>query len=693
MKYLGPQDDDLDIATSRSLFPSKTKAELGSTYLAGDHFPGMAFCTDSSPPSPVFSFNGQWLMMGTFTVVSTDPGPIVVPPVDSAVRRGINIAGAEYSETVIPGSEGTNYDITTAQNAIDWKAQGANVIRFPFQLARCFDTPGGALNAAGKAMIAKLVANYNAAGGGIPYILDGHDYAKRWVSGAMRQLGSSQYPFSALYSDWATLAAYIEGNEAFCGIDFINEPNGFSNLSSEFNYIARPFKQLMRDPQYRSPFPNLNWYTTGPFSVTKSVGATPGKMSWNASNVTQPYVRHLDGGGNNGGDTLVAGQTYTVSFWTQGTVTAGTHYMRFSAGNYNTDGGTLLQSVLIPAAASKTRLSVQITMPAGQTKLYYNHDMNAFSGVGELSDWNITEGTALRDFVPWSSDGTVAVVSTVMNGCIAAVRAAGYTGWCLWEGDRASGLMDFGTNYGFWPDKMWTDPLDKTMMSVHHYTDYSGAYTSAWTQEERDRILLYIKIMSDWNSAKDIRVQVGEWAPPNDASADSVQRRIDSITAADAYNAAGWDHTYFAAGVKPGSFTSITAVAVDSSKGNTTNLSIVTSHFGGSGGTTPTPTPSDAMTYNGNAITNDGDSVTYSTGNVSTSPSSPTTPTNPTTPTTPTTSAFGMTYNGNGITNDDDSVTYNGDSGTNGSTTPASSTAVAYNGTSLTKDGTAVTQN
>lgn len=61
------------IGGSSFLFPSKTVAELGSTYLARDHFPGLAFCSDSSPPAPVYSFGGQWLILGTFVVISTDP--------------------------------------------------------------------------------------------------------------------------------------------------------------------------------------------------------------------------------------------------------------------------------------------------------------------------------------------------------------------------------------------------------------------------------------------------------------------------------------------------------------------------------------------------------------------------------------------------------------------------------------------
>lgn len=612
MKSLGPQTSGQDIATVFSSFPSKSVAELGSTYLAGNHYPGMAFCVDSTPPAPVYSYLGKWLMLGTATVVSTDP----FPAADATARRGINLSGMENAQTTLPGAAGTNYFLPTLANFQYWAGKGMNIVRQPIYMGRWFDTPGGPLNATGKAHLDLLQSYADATG--MVIVLDGHDYATRYINGATQQLGSSAYPVAAWANDWQQVAKYIKGKSAFWGIDFFNEPGGLAVTSSEFNYISRPFVQLMRDPQFRNPTLTANWYITDPYTLATTGGTNGGGcLSWNSTAAAyKDAVRHLDGTGNSGGDTLVAGQTYTVSFNYTTTATGGTHNIYFAAGDYASGSGVALGNIALTATTAVTRVSLTFTMPAGQTKLYYNLNMQGFVGAGQMQDMNITVGSTLQSFVPWSSDGgTLATASTAQNAAIAAVRSVGYTGWLLWEGDRSNNLASFGDNYGYYPDVPWVDPLNRTQMSLHYYQDlnYSGSYAASgspdtnnggvWSQAQRDRIAVQMKVVGDWATAKGVKVFLGEYGVPSDSSTSSVNYRTDfdsMMSLADQYSFNG---TYWAAG---DGFTSITSIGPASGVDNATVLPIVQAHDW-----THVGTPANAAFYNGSVMTNNGSTVTY----------------------------------------------------------------------------------
>lgn len=641
MRFLGTQPTPDSIATVLSAFPSKTVAELGSTYLASDHYPGIAFCLDSTPPVPVYSYAGQWLMVGVNTVVSTDPAT----PADTTPRRGVNLSGMEYSQTVIPGAAGTNYFLPTLASFQYWAAQGMNIVRQPIYLGRWFDTPGGALNSTGMAHLDLMQSFADATG--VPILLDGHDYASRYINGATVTLGSTAYPISAWASDWAKVAAYIKGKSAFWGIDFVNEPQNLAILSSEFNYMARPFVQLMRDPQFRNPTPSLNWYTTDPYTVANTGGTNGGGcISWNStSGAYKDAVRHLDGSGNSGGDTLVAGQTYTVSINYTSTATSGTHFLYFAAGDYASGSGVALGSIALVATGGViTPASVTFKMPAGQTGLYYNFNMQGFVGTGQAQDFNITVGSTLQTFVPWSSDGgPLATISTAQNSAIAAVRGVGYDGWLLWEGDRSSGLSSFGDNYGFFPDIPWVDPLNRTQWTVHYYQDpdYSGTYTAQWTQATRDRLAGQMAILGANSAAKGYTVFMGESGVPSDTSASSVNYRTDydtMLTLADGYSFNG---TYWAASDNGNDFSSITDISPINGVDNATVLPIVKAHDWTHVGNVY---PADAVTRNGSALTYNGTTITRDTG---------------TPPVYPTTPANAVTYNGATLTDNGTTITRN----------------------------------
>ncbi|WP_213881182.1 cellulase family glycosylhydrolase [Pseudomonas sp. dw_358] len=543
-------------------------------------------------------------MLGTATVVSTDP----YPAADATARRGINLSGMEYSETTLPGAAGTNYFLPTLANFQYWAGKGMNIVRLPIYLARWFDTPGGPLNATGQAHLDLVQGYANATG--LVIVLDGHDYASRYINGATQTLGSSAYPIAAWASDWQQVAKYIKGKSAFWGIDFFNEPQNLAVQSSEFNYTSRAYKQLMRDPQFRNPDTGANWFVTAPFSISTTGGRSGGgHLVLNATTAQYKVIRHWNNG-NDTGYAVKANTTYVMSFYVTQATTQGTNTLTINAGGNSGDSGAVaLATLSITDQATATRVSVQFTTGASQTLIYWDMNIQGVIGTGSYDDWNLNEGTTLQTFVPWGSDGgTVATNTTAQNAAIAAVRSVGYTGWLLWEGDRSTGLASFGDNYGYFPDVPWVDPLNRTQMSLHYYLDpnYSGVYdatTGQWTQATRDRLAGQMQVVGTWSAAKGVTVFLGEYGVPSDTSTSSVNYRTDFDSMMSLMDQYSFNGTYWAAG---DGFTSITSIGPVSGADNTTVLPIVQAHDW-----THVGTPANAAAYNGAAITSNGSTVTY----------------------------------------------------------------------------------
>ncbi|WP_213881682.1 cellulase family glycosylhydrolase [Pseudomonas sp. dw_358] len=506
------------------------------------------------------------------TTTNTDP------------RRGISLSGMEYSEDVLPGTPGTDYFLPTLANFQYWVGKGMNIIRLPVQLGRWFDTPGAALNATGTSQLDTIQGYADTAG--IKVLLDGHDFATRYVDGALAQLGSDAYPISAWTSDWANIATYIEGKTAFWGIDLVNEPAGLSVETSEFNYITRAYKQLMTDPQFRNPDTGANWFVTAPFSISATGGTTGGgQLILDATTAQYKVIRHW----NNGHDTgyaVQANTTYVMSFYVTQSTTQGTNTLTINAvANSGDTGAVALATQVIADAATRTRVDVSFTTGADQTLIYWDMNIQGVIGTGTYEDWNLNEST-LENFVPWSSDGgTLATVCTMQNAAIAAVRAAGYTGWVVWESDRSNGVAVFGDNYGYYPDVPWVDSLNLTQMSFHYYLDpdYSGTYTSDWTEATRDRFTAQIEQVGEWAADKGVTVFMGEYGVPSDSSTSSVNYRTDFDNVMWLFDQYSFNGTYWAAG---DNFTSNTSIGPVNGVDNTTVLPIVIDHLSSNVGKT-----------------------------------------------------------------------------------------------------------
>ena len=140
---------------------------------------------------------------------------------------GVNLAGAEFGSTVLPGTFNTNYTYPTAAEVDYYVGKGMNTFRLPFRWERLQPTLNGALNAAEFARMDAFV-DY-ATGTGAKVILDPHNYARYYPpsgngSSSTNIVGSAEVPHAAFGDFWGKLAGHYKGNgNVIFGL--MNEPN------------------------------------------------------------------------------------------------------------------------------------------------------------------------------------------------------------------------------------------------------------------------------------------------------------------------------------------------------------------------------------------------------------------------------------------------------------------------------------
>src|SRR5215471_7161474 len=102
-------------------------------------------------------------------------------PIDRVVpvapyRRGVNVCGAEFGETHLPGTQGRDYTFNSEATFRYFAEKGLGLIRLPLQWERLQHTPGGPLDAAYLAGVESNVAWAKAHGAEI--ILEVHNFAR-----------------------------------------------------------------------------------------------------------------------------------------------------------------------------------------------------------------------------------------------------------------------------------------------------------------------------------------------------------------------------------------------------------------------------------------------------------------------------------------------------------------------------------
>lgn len=137
----------------------------------------------------------------------------------------INVSGAESSENVFPGQNGTHYFFPSEGYFARWKAKGIRTVRFPVKWERLQPVLGGGLDATYAGLIDKMLVQANQQGIGV--ILDVHNYARY----RQNVIGSRQVTVDHYRQLMQRSAERWHDAPALYAYDLMNEPHDDSDAS------------------------------------------------------------------------------------------------------------------------------------------------------------------------------------------------------------------------------------------------------------------------------------------------------------------------------------------------------------------------------------------------------------------------------------------------------------------------------
>jgi endoglucanase len=131
--------------------------------------------------------------------------------------RGVNMAGAEFNPTRLPGKLFKDYTYPSAADLRHFAEMGANTVRLPFRWERVQRTPGGPLDAGEVGELTKVVATARELG--VCVILDAHNFGTY----ARQPIGSPEIPLGAFSDFWLRMReAFPDPEHVAFGL--MNEP-------------------------------------------------------------------------------------------------------------------------------------------------------------------------------------------------------------------------------------------------------------------------------------------------------------------------------------------------------------------------------------------------------------------------------------------------------------------------------------
>jgi endoglucanase len=141
---------------------------------------------------------------------------------------GVNLSGAEFGASNLPGTFGTDYTYPTNAEVDYYVGKGMNTFRLPFRWERLQPTANSAFNAAELGRLNAFI-NY-ATSKGATVILDPHNFARYYPpssnieSSSTNIVGSSTVPNSEFADFWSRLATTYKNNTRVV-FNLMNEPN------------------------------------------------------------------------------------------------------------------------------------------------------------------------------------------------------------------------------------------------------------------------------------------------------------------------------------------------------------------------------------------------------------------------------------------------------------------------------------
>ena len=139
---------------------------------------------------------------------------------------GINISGAEFTSSYMPGTVGQHYFYPKTEMLDYYASKGYKWMRFPFRWSRLQQTPFGEFDADEEARLDTAV-NYITNTLNCYCLIDPHDYAKYYYNGDFEVVGIKEgnVPPEAFYDFWERLANKFKDNDKI-QFGLMNEPLG-----------------------------------------------------------------------------------------------------------------------------------------------------------------------------------------------------------------------------------------------------------------------------------------------------------------------------------------------------------------------------------------------------------------------------------------------------------------------------------
>ena len=173
--------------------------------------------TDTPPPSPTATSTATPLPTATATPTPTSPP-------SGGYRRGVNLAGAEFGESSLPGVYGVDYTYPTAAELDYYRGKGLTLVRLPFRWERLQRSLNAALDATELGRMDQFVSAAGARG--MKVILDPHNYGRYYGS----LIGSAAVPNAAFADFWRRLADHYKNEPAVWAYGLVNEPHDTGGL-------------------------------------------------------------------------------------------------------------------------------------------------------------------------------------------------------------------------------------------------------------------------------------------------------------------------------------------------------------------------------------------------------------------------------------------------------------------------------
>lgn len=161
--------------------------------------------------------------MGKFVEIAAASGLLASvlvhgSPACALEYAGVNLSGAEFGESQLPGTYGSNYTYPSFAEIDYYRDVGMNVIRVPFRWERLQHSLYSGLDGGEFARLSAVVGY--AASRGVTVLLDPHNYAR--YNGNL--IGSAAVPNAAFADFWSRVAQQFAGNPRVL-FGLMNEPH------------------------------------------------------------------------------------------------------------------------------------------------------------------------------------------------------------------------------------------------------------------------------------------------------------------------------------------------------------------------------------------------------------------------------------------------------------------------------------